>query len=477
MRRASRLLLLCAWAGWAAAGEPLLTVRATDAATGRPLAALLCGLVRPGTAGSYARFEGSEYREGPAPQAGDRLHVFCRGYDAVVKTLAGDARTIDVALTPAKGRCLVRIEGDGSEKCSVEFLVQILGPGPRGEEPIRTSYEVRRPGSRHEFVIPRGVSIAIWASGRPGLVVPGSFRGEAGATRTMRYVAPRSLEVRRADSLRIRGGNLEVLPDLLWKPDVAAAQVDVWRTRLNGPGWLRGGITGAAATIAVSPDVPFHLFASWRGRGIYRYVTRDTPVLDLSGPGPLSRVTARPVVDGRPAPAGSRLLPGRLDLFTASTLTELPVALDGCVGELGPVDARWTPVALPAAEWLTLWHPVRGIAHLRSTDDGAPTGTWQPGRVVLEPAPGYDAAGHVSVFPVWQGTGAVTTVPPERPLRRSLRGSEAVEFRGLPPGRYGLRCRFTSVHKESGQARKVQRTIEFDLPAARPLVRRRLPTR
>lgn len=477
LRRASRLLFLCAWAGSAAAGEPLLTVRATDAATGRPLAGLFCGLVRPGKAGSYARFEGSEYRQGPAPRAGDRLHVFRRGYDAVVHTLAGDARTIDVALTPAAGRCLVRIEGAGSDACSVEFVVRILAPGPRGREPVRTSYEVKRPGLRHEFVVPRGVSVAIWASGRPGLVVPGSFWGEAGATRTLRYVAPRKLAVRRADSLRLRGGNLEVLPDLLWQPDVPAAQVDVWRSRLNGPGWLRGGITGAAKAIAVSPDVPFHLFASWRGRGIYRYVTRATPELDLSRPGPLRQVTARPVVDGRPAPAGSRLLPGRLDLYTASTLTELPVALEGCVVELGPVDAPWTPAALPAAEWLTLWHPVRGIAHLRSTDAGAPAGKWEPGRVVLEPAPGYGATGYVSVFPVWKGAGAATPVPPERPLRRVLHGANAVEFRGLPPGRYGLRCRFTSVEKKTGQARKVQRTIEFDLPAARPLVRRRLPER
>jgi hypothetical protein len=477
LRRASRLLVFCAWAGSAAAGEPHLTVRATDAATGRPLAGLVCGLVRPGATESYARFEGPAYREGPAPQAGDRLHVFCRGYDAVVHTLADGARTIDVSLAPAAGRGVVRIEGDGVEACVVEFHVRIRADGPTGREPIRASYPVKGRGSRHEFVVPGGVSVAIAVDARPGLVVPLDFRLEPGATRKLQYVAPRVLEVRRADSLRLAAGNIEVLPDLLWKPAAPPAHVDAWRWRLNRPGWLADAIAGTAGKIAVTPDVPFHLFASFQGRGIYRYVTPGTAVLDLGAPGPLRRVTARPVVDGRPAPAEARLLPGRLDLYTASTLSELSVALRGCVVELDPVDAGWTPVALPAAEWLTLWHPVHGIAHLRATAAGAPSGKWQRGRVVLDPAPGHDATGHVSVFPVWRGTGAVTTVPPERPLRRSLHGSKSVEFRGLPPGRYGLRCRFTSVERKTGRAHRVQRTIEFDLPAARPSVRRRLPTR
>ena len=104
MTRLPFLLLAAAIMTHEARGkQSVLTVRALDARTGKPLGHLHCALLEPGARKPYAEFDGPRYKGFRAPKAGDLLHVYRRHYDFARVPVEGPG-AIDVKLTPAPSR-------------------------------------------------------------------------------------------------------------------------------------------------------------------------------------------------------------------------------------------------------------------------------------------------------------------------------------------------------------------------------------
>jgi hypothetical protein len=98
-------------------------------------------------------------------------------------------------------------------------------------------------------------------------------------------------------------------------------------------------------------------------------------------------VAGRPVVDGRPVPDGTVLAPGRLDLTTVRALAVRSARERGFAALVHPRLDR-APVALPAADTLTAWHPSFGVAWLPWRAEVAPSGPSLPGRIDVDAGPG-----------------------------------------------------------------------------------------
>lgn len=444
MRIAICLLLL-------AATSRALTLKVTDSATGRPVTdGVQCGIVRGGEV--HARFEGLSHAGAVA--AGDRLYVYRRGYDLFATTLAAGAGAVDVALVPCRDACTV-VVADPAVRLRVIVVRDIHGfpkPGP-----IRDTEEFTMHGER-DVSMPRGLFTRVYSSSREALVWPRAASPRPGSTVRIRIDQPRVVAVRPpAGKIRV-----ECLPDLTWQPDVDPFRIDAWRSFLHGPRWLTA-LDERRPELHVLPDVPFHVFARTGGHPLYRYVAPKQEKLDLSGPPDLRRLPRCPQVDGGDARAGSYVAPGRLDLFTVKTVWELRHRLRGCAVRIGET---WTACDLPAADWLTVWHPEAGLAHLRWVGLDVPAGKTYPGRLRVKVPRGYEATGYVSAFPVWRGAGTIRAVPPEDFLRRRFDGDRPATWRGLLPGAYGLNVKVDLVRRRDGHRVSVKRMEELVVPAA-----------
>jgi len=450
------------------AGEPRLQVYAVDADTGETLSDIRCALVA-GTGTVRASFDGAQYDGDAAPGDGDVLQVYRRGHDLATAPLAAGQREVTVRLAPARDACRVVLRGPHAERVGFKVVILSRVQGEPGADGLRDGYERTGTGAL-DVPLPRGMATSLFCSSDQGTLWPLALRPAPGETCEVRLETPRVVALRGADRLR----SSECLPDFAWDPGrVPPERIDAWLSALNRPAWLGNQLARHPDRLRVDPPVPFHLFAVTPDGPLYRYAGPAVDTLDLTGPR-TRRVDARPVVDGAPVPAGTVLAPGRLDLLTVASLPDLPF-LAGCCEVLGNPGEEWPGVALPAADWLTAWHRDRGLAHLRW--DATPKGRTFPGRVTMKVPRGFEASGTMSLFPLWKGTGAVHTTPPDRRLRWDFTGTAPLVVRGLAPGRYGMLLQVTLHPQGGGEPRPITRRYEFDVTADAPAPSYRLPLR
>jgi len=453
----------------AARSPPPLTLELHDAATGKPVSDVRCGLVDAASGEVYARFRGVRYAGARAPAAGDLLFVYRRGYDLLEVTLARGARPVRAALRPVTDAFDLVVGGEAA--AGVRFRVHLVHRvlGRRLTNPVRDAPVIEARGPRVRLALPRGMRTSVTVESDDGIVWPFNFWAAPGGVQRLGWEPPRKVALRiDADVAPFGASSIECLEDRLWDPAVSRGHVDAWRFRLTWPDWLDDQIVARPAAIAVSPDVPFHLFAVLDGRPVYRFVTRGDDVLDLRRPFRVARVAARPQVDGEPVPEASILAPGRLDAFTLLTVASGAHALRNCCRTLGPPDEPWTAVSLPASAWLTVWRPGLGVAHLRWRAGQRPAGESYPGTLVVRSPPGHSARGVVSIWPIWRGRG-LTTIPALGRLRRDLDGRGTARFRGLHPGHWALLAEAVLTAPEPGSTEiPAARTLEFDVTKDRP---------
>lgn len=473
------LPLACLWPSVAAARErpeaPFVAVVATDVRTGERIQGLRCALVAARTRETLARF-GDELRTpGPMPTPGDRVYIFCRGYDLAHRDLAAVPARLAVALEPCTRRCRLRAVG---AETGFRMQVSLTTEGRWTRSPILDRFEVASRGAGVDLRWPRGMRARLLVEAERGLCWPAVFEARDGAEHLLHVEQPRALALLTdPGGPELRPGAFEFLPDMCWQPPVEPERVDAYRWALNRAGWLRDGLAPSGGVLAVLPDVPFHCFCLLGGLPAYRHVTLGDHHLDLRAPPRLQVVAGRPSVDGEPAREGTLLAPGRLDASAITALWQLRATLPGVCLRLGDPGVPWRAPALPPAEWLTAWHPDAGLCHLRWTRHAPPVGQAYRGVLLVLVPSGWTATGHCSAFPVWKGTGAVRTVPPDGPLRRTFPASGSVRFAGLPPGCYGVDLAVDLVRTAPGRHESVRETLEVDLLPGSPYVAVELPLR
>ena len=148
-------------------------------------------------------------------------------------------------------------------------------------------------------------------------------------------------------------------------------------------------------------------------------------------------VAGRPVVDGRPVPDGTVLAPGRLDLTAVRALAVRPARERGFAALVFPGLDR-APVALPAADTLTAWHPSFGVAWLPWRGEGVPTGPSLPGRIEVDAGPGR-ADRRLELAAELPSPGVGSSGPPVPPHAVPWPATGRSALVGLPPGAYVVR--------------------------------------
>jgi len=428
-----RAILLLLWGSAAAhSAEPLLTVRAVDAGTGTSLDGVRCGLVEGKSKSVYARFDG-RYSGPRHPREGDVLYVYRSGYD-LARVVLAEARDLRVPLERCRARMEVRLAG-APERFAYRLDILFRPEGSKRDPPVEevAVQTVSRPLLRR--AIPRGMVAHCMATAPAGSIVwPVHFALRPGKTQVLRHDPPRVLRV--LSDPGSRPGDATYMADRLWSPKVHPLRVDAWRWAMIRPWWLTNGFNQDHSVLRLLPDVPFHVFSRRELEPFYRHFGPKDAALDLRGPARLKSVAGRPVINGALAPEGTWLGPGRLDSFTL-LYVHSERQLRGCTSRLGPLGESWSPPSLPENDWLTAWHPVLGLSHLRWRANRPPVGRTYPGVLVIRFPDGV-ATGWIVLFRTWGGSGRVrTSVPPL--ARRDVDKAGEVRFSGLMPGApYGM---------------------------------------
>lgn len=454
----------------AAAGEGELLLDIRDAATEEPVRDLKCGLVRAASSEVYARFEGARYGGDPPPRAGDSLYVYRRGYDLLHLTIEEGVGRIAGSLVPCSESTTLVVEGEGAADLDVQVTVHLRLPDYLRSGPILDQYDVSTRGSGLEIPMPRGMTVSPYVVPARGILWPVFVPAARGRPHVVRWDPPRTVEVL-FDEDRGRGHilSMECLEDHAWVPGVEPLRVDAWRGSFRAR-WTEG----EKPALEVVPPVPFHCLLRFQDVFAYRYVGARDTVVDfrrLLGP---KRVSGRPIVDGRPVPKGTILLPGRLDPCAVAILASSGVPW---AHRAVPETDAWPDVVLAAADTLTAWHRDLGLAHLEWAGDRPPVGKTYPGLVLVTVPSGFAAEGNVSVYPVWKGTGRVRSMVPDDVLRQSFDGAARLRFPGLRPGRYSLNISVELRAGEGGERYPVREVREIDVPEEHPTVVHRLEPR
>ncbi len=422
----------------AGAGEPIPSVRVLDEQTGQEIPP-------------------RELR-----RAGDVLLVYCRGYDLGRLPLEPNATAVTARLRRAR-TCTVRVPAGDYAPVPVTVAMEMRACEP---PPLRDSYEaVLEPGGRLEVAVPAGVrSFVVVRDESHYCAWPRAFWLTAGKEYDIHIELPRRLRLRRDGNLpRVRIGGVVILADLLWTPRCEPARVDAWRSATVGGAWLSSEFRSAGASMRVLPNVPFHLFAVLDGLPVYRYVRRGDEVLDLRRPFETKTVARRPVVDGRPVPAGTLLAPGRLDMYAVTELWDQRLIARCCHRtERADADA-WPEVRLPPSKWLTIWHEDFGLAHAAWRRGCTPKGRSYPGQLTVTVPEGFTATGYVAAYPTWKGTGEWSFTPVEAHLRRRFEGRRNVCFPGLRPGPYAFDLAVTLTETATGRTIRLEQAREISV--------------
>ncbi len=123
---------------------------------------------------------------------------------------------------------------------------------------------------------------------------------------------------------------------------------------------------------------------------------------------------------------------------------------------------------MPAADWLTVWHPQTGLAHLPWKRGERPTGQRYRGGLIIRAPKGWVMDGKVYAFSGWQGTGRVNTTPPLQNLGRALENVSILRYAGLPPGWYTFLFELELLDPATGRRHVVKRRIQREIVATVP---------
>jgi hypothetical protein len=420
-----------------------------------------------------SRAESSRVDGGGEIRAGDKLLVYLRGHDVARVELTAGCRSVDVALLPASRKCVIDLQGAEEEDLRFQ-LVWTLRIG----RVLRDHYREEVRGTRIPVRIPRGVRADVTVQ-RRGLVIwprraPLPEQGDL----QLRCEQPWRPTLRIDVTDRpMKPTELEFFPDFLVRPPGPAARTDAWRAAVNQPWWGRTVALGDGRPLWIAPAVPLHAVATVGGRTVVRRVEPGAKVVDLRDIALPIQLPALPLVDGRPAPSGSFILPGRLDVATAAAFLDVRHShphLALLVAEIHPQKGQPRSLALAPSDWLTVWHPERGLAHLRWTKDAIPQGRRFPGTMVIRAPGGWVLEGTIAAYPIWRGSGAVKTIPPDNHLQREFDRVPQARYRGVRPGWHAFDIHVDLVQDKTGRRHRVDHTHEVELPAAHPHMEFRL---
>jgi len=397
--------------------------------------------------------------------------------------MAKGQRGVDVTLEPASRQCAIELAGTGKGDVRLRLMWWIEPSGDWiGQKPIVDTYheDVARLPLRR--IIPAGaaVFVIIDAAERLSGRLSGELSGRLYWPRTSFVPLENSRIVLHEDAawtptIRIDAPvsdgagppALAFLPDYSFAPPGPPIRVDAWKWRVTVPGWGRRPRPKDGDKLSILPPVPILALVSIDGTTVARRFKPGDGVVDLrrgkrksEESGHYRRLSAVPQVDRKPAPPGSFVLPGRLDVATIGSLIASRSQFPGMVVAL-PADRRGVLPAdadLVPADWLTVWHPRFGLSHMRWPRAGIPGGKWYPGSMVIRAPKGWLLDGSVVAFPIWRGTGRVQTTPPVAPLRRKFRNVSEVRFGGLRPGWHSFVMRLDLVQPDSARRHPVTST-------------------
>jgi len=138
------------------------------------------------------------------------------------------------------------------------------------------------------------------------------------------------------------------------------------------------------------------------------------------------------------------LAPGRLDLTTVLGMSHRTARSIGFTFAVHDA-ANWDRVHLPAADWLTAYHPSFGVAHLPFTAGETPRGEPCVGRIRIRAPEGARIRGRLNVQSIWRNMRGHFRTGSWEPLSVDVDFAGTHEIRGLPMGTYRLVPRFEVV--------------------------------
>ena len=468
------------------AEEGRLAVNVTAAGSGAVLHGAVCALQRAGADSPYARFKAPAYSGKTPVRGGDVLHVYARGHDLAQVKLAEGQRSIKVVLQPASRQVVIKLEGVDKEDVRARLTLYVWSPGKwRNRPPIRESYKLS-PASHGELrkgltvSAPAGAELYLTAETDGMLCWPrmarvalleGEPEGGRGAV---------TVHIDRAwrPTLRLPQGEgdpfVDVLPDMGRQPKVNGVplhprRADAWLWEVAVPWWGRGQrMIRDGERLTILPAIPFHIIVTTAKGTRVRYCEADgATTIDMRGKVGYRRVDPLPLVDGKVVDVGTHIVPGRLNLATLARFLDYADSHDRLCGKVGidPLRRRPREIELPESEWLTVWHPEQGLAHLEWKPGQRPSGRRYSGTLRVEPPRGWRLSGEVAVYPVWRGTGSTRTTPPLGFLSREVRDPRGIEFPGLQPGFYCVRFQAFLQPEAGGRKRRIEEWVEKQVSA------------
>ena len=498
----------------------LLSVEVTAVESGQILHGARCGLQRAGARRGYARFAGPDYRGKLAIQDGDLLHVYVRGRDLARLPLTKGQRSAKVALKLATRQCAVKLEGADMRgvRSRLTWWIEPSGNWNRAG-PFTERIDQSIVGATARHVVPAGADIFVTVESEGAIVwprmAPARFHGGARKARNSDHEEGGKNRQDEAES----GENSDAQPegiatlhvDRPWRPVVRLpansgvpvvnlfpdyrvpapgppSRNDAWRWAVAEPLWGQdsggqdsGGLRNGAPN-AIAPAVPFHIVVTCGQVTLVRHIRPEGPTLDLSTIPPHRALRVLPLVDGQPVPIGTSILPGRLDLATVGGFLDVAMSharlaievnrrvVEGLVAEGRVAEGReraWA-MQLPASDWLTIWHPKTGMAHLRWKPGERPTGKRYRGGLLVRAPKGWVMDGKISAFSDWKGTRRVNTTPPLGNLGRAVENAPSVRYRGLPSGWYTFIFDFELLEPATGRRHVVKHRIQRKIVANDP---------
>lgn len=380
----------------------------------------------------------------------------------------GPTSKVDDAADDSTPRTVVRVLGDAANLVHVSVTRRPTGPG--GGATTETPLEITAGGTA-TLLLPVGVTSILHAASEEALVWPATVWPEPGAEVVLHTRRHRSVTVcvpagiGAGDEVRI-----SVIPDRDSIPLTDPQQTDALeQAAATGASFAAG--KGPSVAVPHLLPMSYHVLASAGRRCAYGHFDESATTVDLGADWTSRTIAGAPRLGGETAAPGTLVAPGRLDMVAVAGLSRpIFASFAGAFHVCGP--APEAAFELPRSEWVTVWHPEVGLAHVRPPADGridAPAG---PGEVVFVAPKGQTLTGSATVWSFRRGTGAVFTLPQAFGLQRTFDGVTRARVRGLWPGDYrfvwSFRCSASGTVSDRGEVR-----ITADAPSAEVAVRAR----
>ncbi len=437
------------------AEERQLVLTAVDKTTGKPVAAR-----RTVTRGERVvrATSGSQL----TCSVGDRLYVYNRNYDLVVVLVnAKTPARVRVELKRARTATVVVKDVNQQDLRGLRVEVRHFHSGWDKGAPV---FDVRRvgiPTGRLEVSVPAGVDNMIEVIGDSVIAWPPGTFLRAGVTTVMHVDRGRFVPVAWPAGLPA-----EERQYVLCIPDRTAAtpgpprRIDAWRWYTNGDRWRIETVTKTG--LRVLPDSAFHLFWVADDGPRYRYASRKTARIDLSGAA-VTQQLKWPQVDGRPVPEGTWIGVGRLDMTALNLMKSYNPS--GVFVEANRRKWKRRPPRLAVSATLTCWHPKFGLAHAPWRKGEVPNGRSHPSRIRLKFPGGVEVEGKLATFAMWRGTGTLFISAPCENMAIRFQKRAAAVYPGVRSDAwYGVLVKVVLTDPRTGKVRRIDRNVSIKTP-------------